>query len=113
MSLNQKDMFRSNVPETDDPVYCVYFVISCYYRKPKRRNLNQTEYIFYFDHPYLFFVKPQRPNLPVVNRAVRIQEAHLPRLNKRLSSHLQKMGVEPQIYMMYCFLIANVSITPA
>lgn len=25
MSLNQKDMFRSSVPENDDPVNCVYF----------------------------------------------------------------------------------------
>ena len=36
-----------------------------------------------------------------MHRAAHIQEELLPQLYNELATHLTKMGVEPQIYMMY------------
>ena len=87
MELNQKEMYRYSTAPND----------------PKKKGAakpaaNDVKIGFIREQNNM--IQNNRPNLPVVNRAVHIQDELLPQVYSELSKHLTKMGVEPQVYMM-------------
>jgi len=88
LELDQKNMFEVNQPTAKNG-------------KPKKKTDNDGT---------------NRPNLPVVHRAVTVQEELLPKVQPALAEHYQTLQVEPHIYLMRwlrCLLVREFKIQQA